>query len=209
MGTGGEIFFDGMKFPGPKTCLEYINQQHSLPITSNDGFQEFHFNGQPLSHYRELLSSKEDASDRQEDSPSDNSLTLEPAVDLMEGPPSQSVHPQNEEQEFKDVVRRSSRLKNKVGNELTPLLDLEDEAEQIPASRGRGSIKSATLKEGGSSVRSDLFRNDEETQNALLDVLADADETWLFCNNCHKWRRSRADPSIPSPWFCELNSEKK
>lgn len=106
----------------------------------------------------------------------------------------------NEIRSSKGGIRRSTRLKKRSGGmDLASLADLDDELDRIP-NRKRHKAPADKI---------DLIRNDEESQNMLLDVLVDSDETWLFCNSCQKWRRTRAGPNIPSPWYCEMNPDKK
>lgn len=194
LGNGGEVFFDGLRFLNPQACYAYIHWRNSDPPSHpenpTDGYDEFSHDGKLLLHYRALYE-KERPDDALDDKEFD-SMELEPAGEVPKG---------------RGGVRRSTRLKKRTKG-INPeaaaaLAELEEEIQRTGPSRGPRSKHKAPVK------RMDLIRNDEETQNMLLDVLAEADETWLFCNNCQKWRRSRADPNIPSPWFCELNPDRK
>ena len=194
LGNGGEVFYDGLRFLNPQTCYAYIYWRNSDPPSHlevpTDGFEEFWHEGNPLSHYRELYD---------KDRPAEMRLEREEGMERYNT---------DEAMSGKDGVRRSSRLKKRTTTAQDPeggldLADLDEEIQKVSVPRGGRSRRKTPVK------RMDLIRNDEESQNMLLDVLAEADETWLFCNNCQKWRRSRADPNIPSPWFCELNPDRK
>ena len=199
LGNGGEVFYDGLRFLNPQTCYAYIHWQNSDPPSHpeipTDGYHEFTHEGHELSYYRELYEKQFPTETRVERVRRESDMEVEKEA-------------AEEKATSRDGVRRSSRLKKRTNSvdaaTAAVLVELEEDIQKSPTPRGghRGRHK-APVK------RMDLIRNDEETQNMLLDVLAEADETWLFCNNCQKWRRSRADPSIPSPWFCELNPDRK
>lgn len=175
----------------PQSCFAYICWQNSDPSTNleieTDGFSEFSHDGTRLNEIRDTFE--------------------------KEHPGELEMHDREAETDNgdfthrRDGVRRSTRLKRRTTNmdpdAAAALAELEEEIQRMGPARGGRAKHKAPVK------RMDLVRNDEESQNMLLDVLTEADETWLFCSNCHKWRRSRADPNIPSPWFCELNPDKK